>query len=100
MYKGKEKAFDPKQISIGTVITPISAMDDDMAIVGADKFTKTTSMNSTAVINYVKNKSNVRSSELSDDDVTAMADWATEMAKNPMFVFNGADVTAYASPEG
>jgi Flp pilus assembly protein TadD len=100
MYKGKEKAFDPKQISTGTVITPISAMDDDMAIVGADKFTKTTSMNSTAVINYVKNKSNVRSSELSDDDVKAMADWATEMAKNPMFVFNGADVTAYASPEG
>jgi len=100
MYKGKEKAFAPVQIATGTVITPMSAMDDDMAIVGADKFTKTTPMNAAAVINYDKNKSNVRSSELSDEDVKTMKTWATEMAKNPMFVFKGADITAYASPEG
>lgn len=99
-YKGKEKTFDAVQIATGTVITPKSAMDDDMAIVGADKFTKTTPMNSAAVINYDKNKSNVRSSELSDKDVKEMKAWAAKMAKNPMFVFKGADVTAYASPEG
>lgn len=99
-YNGKEKSFEPVQVATGTIITPMSAMDDDMAIVGADKFTKVTPMNSTAVINYDKNKSNVRSSELSDEDVKAMKDWAAKMAKNPMFVFKGADVTAYASPEG
>tara|TARA_B110000046_G_scaffold15690_1_gene15044 strand:+ start:58625 stop:60352 length:1728 start_codon:yes stop_codon:yes gene_type:complete len=99
-YKGKEKAFDPVQIATGTVITPMSAMDDDKAIIGADKFTKTTPMNSTAVINYNKNKSNVRSSELSDEDIKTMKTWSAEMAMNPMFVFKGADVTAYASPEG
>ncbi|MFT6165647.1 MAG: tetratricopeptide (TPR) repeat protein [Vicingaceae bacterium] len=99
-YKGKEKAFEPVQVATGTVITPMSAMDDDKAIVGADKFTKTTPMNSAAVINYEKNKSNVRSSELSDEDVKTMKTWAAKMAKNPMFIFKGADVTAYASPEG
>ncbi len=99
-YKGKEKAFEPVQIATGTIITPMSAMDDDMAIVGADNFTKTTPMNAAAVINYTKNKSNVRSSELSDEDVKAMKAWATKMAKNPMFVFKGADIMAYASPEG
>ncbi|MDB9964330.1 hypothetical protein OAD50_04590 [Vicingaceae bacterium] len=99
-YKGKEKAFEPVQIATGTVITPMSAMDDDKVIVGADKFTKTTPVNSAAVINYDKNKSNVRSSEFSDEDVKTMKTLAAEMAKNPMFVFKGVDVTAYASPEG
>ena len=68
-YKGKEKAFEPVQIATGTVITPMSAMDDDKVILGADKFTKTTPMNAAAIINYEKNKSYVRSSELSDEDV-------------------------------
>ena len=99
-YKGKEKAFEPVQIATGTVITPMSAMDDDKVILGADKFTKTTTMNAAAVINYEKNKSYVRSSELSDEDVKTMKAWAAKMAKNPMFVFKGTDVTAYASPEG
>ena len=99
-YKGKEKAFEPVQIATGTVITPMSAMDDDKVILGADKFTKTTPMNAAAVINYEKNKSYVRSSELSDEDVKTMKEWAAKMAKNTMFVFKGTDVTAYASPEG
>ena len=99
-YKGKEKSFNPVQVATGTVITPMSAIDDDMAIIGADKFTKVTPMNSTAVVNYDKNKSFVKSSESSDEDMKAMKAWATKMAKNPMFVFKGTDVSAYASPEG
>lgn len=99
-YKGKEKAFDPKQIATGTIITPMWAMDDDMAILGADKFTKVTPMNMPAVIHYLVNRSNVRSSELSDEDIKKLKEWAKEMSNNPMFVFKGTDVVAYASPEG
>jgi tetratricopeptide (TPR) repeat protein len=99
-YKGNEKPFEPRQIATGTIVTPMWAMDDDKAIVGADKFTKTTPMNSTAVVNYEVNKSYVRPAELSDEDVKTMKTWAANMAKNPMFVFKGTDVTAYASPEG
>lgn len=99
-YKGKEKSFDPRQIATGTIITPKSAMEDDMPILGADAFTKVTPMNSKSVINYDKNKSVVKSSELSDTDMKAMRDWTKTMAKNPMFVFKGTDVVAYASPEG
>lgn len=99
-YKGKEKSFDPREIATGTIITPMSAMEDDMPIIGADAFTKVTPMNSNAVINYDKNKSAVRSAELSDEDMKAMKDWSKKMAKNPMFVFKGTDVVAYASPEG
>jgi len=99
-YKGKEKSFEPRQIATGTIITPMWAMDDDMPILGGDKFTKTTPMNKEAVINYTVNKSNVNSSELNDEDMKALKSWASEMAKNPMYVFNGTDVAAYASPEG
>jgi tetratricopeptide (TPR) repeat protein len=99
-YKGKEKAFGPEEIATGTIITPMWAMDDDMPILGADKFTKVTPMNQAAVINYVVNQSNVRSSELSDEDMKALKAWVAEMSKNPMFVFKGTDVVAYASPEG
>ena len=99
-YKGKEKAFDPKQIATGTIITPYSSMEDDMVIIGSDKFTKSTALNKKAVINYAKNKSNVRSSELSDTDMKEMKAWVKASAKNPMFVFKGTDVVAYASPEG
>ncbi len=99
-YKTKEKSFDPEQIATGTIITPMWAMDDDMPIVGADNFTKVTPMNKAAVINYAVNKSNVGSSELSDEDMKELKAWAGEMSKNPMFVFKGTDVMAYASPEG
>ena len=99
-YKGKEKSFEPKQVATGTIVTPMWAMDDDMAILGADKFTKVTPATMKAVINYDVNKSNVRSSELSDEDVKSLKDWAMKMAKNPMFVFKSTDVVAYASPEG
>lgn len=99
-YKGKEKTFDPVQIATGTIITPNSSMEDDMVIVGADKFTRVTPMNKTAVINYMVNKSNVRSSEMSDADMKEMKAWSKKTAKNKMFVYTGADVVAYASPEG
>ena len=99
-YKGKEKEFGPREVATGTIITPYLVQDDDMPIVGADKFTKVTPASKSAVINYLVNKSQVRSSELSDDDMKALKDWAAGMAANPMFVFKGTDVVAYASPEG
>lgn len=99
-YKGKEKVFDPVQIATGTIITPNSSEEDDMVIVGADKFTRVTPVNKTAVINYQVNKSNVRSSELSDADMKEMKEWSKKTSNNPMFVFKGTDVVAYASPEG
>ncbi len=99
-YKTKEKAFPAREIGSGTIITPMWAMDDDMAILGKDNFTRITPMESSATINYLVNSSNVRGSELSDDDMKSLSAWTKEMSSNPMFAFKGADVVAYASPEG
>lgn len=99
-YKAATKEFPARQIATGTIITPMWAMDDDKAILGADKFTRVVPKSSSATINYLVNSANVRSGELSDEDMKALGDWVKKMSKNPMFSFNGADVVAYASPEG
>lgn len=99
-YKGNEKAFPPKQIATGTIITPSWAMDDDMAILGADKFQRVVPKSQAATINYLVNSASVRSGELSDEDMKMLADWIKKMSKNPMFSFNGVESVAYASPEG
>ncbi|MEQ8909072.1 MAG: hypothetical protein RIC95_07760 [Vicingaceae bacterium] len=99
-YKGKSKEFPSEQIATGTIITPMWAMEDDMPMIGADEFTKVVPMEQQATINYLVNRSNVRSSELRDDDVKNMKEWVGEKADHPMFKFKGIDVVAYASPEG
>lgn len=99
-YKGKEKSFPAREVATGTIVTPLWAMDDDRVILGKDNFTKVTPMSQSAVVNYDKNKSNVKSSELSDDDMKALKDWAAKMSANPMFVFKSTNTVAYASPEG
>lgn len=99
-YKGNEKAFPAKEIATGTIITPSWVEEDYMFALGADKFQKSYPLSNEAVINYLVNKSNVRSSELSDEDMKKMKSWIKEMSNNPMFIFKGGNVVAYASPEG
>ena len=99
-YKGKEKSFDPKQIATGTIITPSWAQEADQAIAGPDGFEKVVTKNDTAVIHYLVNSANVRSSELRDSDMVAMSKTIKEQAKHPMFKYKNVTVVAYASPEG
>lgn len=99
-YGSKEKAFPAREIATGTIITPMWVEEDYMFALGKDKFQKTYPMSNEATINYEVNKSNVRSSELNDEDMKKMKSWIKEMSGNPMFVFKGGNVVAYASPEG
>jgi len=99
-YKGNEKTFEPKQIATGTIITPMWVEDDYVFALGEDNFQKTYPKSMTAQINYLVNRSNVRSSELNDEDMKKMSSWIKENADHPMFAFKGGEVVAYASPEG
>lgn len=99
-YGTKEKAFPAKEIATGTITTPMWVEEDYMFALGKDKFQKTYPMSTEATINYEVNRSTVRSSELKDEDMAAMKSWIEEKAGNPMFVFKGGSVVAYASPEG
>lgn len=98
-YKGKTKSFDPEKVAEGTIITPKWVQAEDMPIIGEDKFAKVVPQEYKATINYLVNSSNVRSSELSDEDVKGMKEFV-ENGKEKAFVFKSADVVAWASPEG
>jgi tetratricopeptide (TPR) repeat protein len=99
-YGDKEKAFEPKQIATGTIITPMWVEEDYVFALGEDNFQKTYPKSNSAEINYLVNSANVRSSELRDEDMKALKDWINENADHPMFAFKGGEVVAYASPEG
>lgn len=98
-YKGKSKSFEPEKVVQGTIITPLWVQNEDMPIVGADKFTKVVPQQYKATVNYLVNSSNVRSTEMSDADVKGMAEFVKN-GKKKAFVFKSTDVVAWASPEG
>ena len=99
-YGSKEKAFPAKEIATGTILTPMWVEEDYMFALGKDNFQRTYPLSNSAEIHYLVNKSNVRSSELNDEDMKMMKEWIADLAGNPMFVFKGGNVVAYASPEG
>jgi len=96
----KQKAFDPYKLADGVITTPLLVMSDDMSIVAKDKFTRTTSHEANAVINYLVNSPVVRSSELRDADIKALDNFLKANASNPDYQLKGATIMAYASPEG
>lgn len=96
----KEKEFAPMKLADGVITTPYLMMSDDMPIIAADKFQRVTSHEAEAIINYLVNSSTVRSSELRDEDMKALKDFIGEYADNEDYMFKGATIEAYASPEG
>lgn len=98
-YKSASKAFDGDKIAEGTNITPYLLRDADKPVLGDDNFQRITPVNSYAEIHYLINSPQVRSSELSDDDVKAMKDFISTGAKQG-YVWKNAKIDAYASPDG
>ena len=96
----KSKIFDPIQLGLGVRTTPYLMQDDDMVLIAKDNYQRIQSFEEIAVINYLINRSVVRSSELRDEDMVAMADFVKESTVNERIVPTGIGVEAYASPDG
>lgn len=99
VFKGKKKEFGTFPIGNGTKITPRLVMADEKPILGDDNFVKVIPKNLDLQINYLVNSSQVRGSELSDDDYKAFKSFLKE-GKEKEWVFKGVKVSAYASPDG
>lgn len=96
----KEMPFDPIKLADGVITTPYLMMSDDKVLLSKDAFQRVTNHSEAATINYLVNSSNVRSSELSDADVKAMADFIKGLAKVTNINLLGMTTDAWASPEG
>lgn len=98
-FKGKEVEFGTYKVGDGTIITPKMVMADEKPIMGEDEFVKVTPKSIEGSIHYLINRSNVRYSELKDEDFKAMEEFI-KMGQEEDFVIKGVKISAYASPDG
>lgn len=98
---GKEKAeIEKTKIADATIVTPLLVQKDFRIIYSADKFQRVTNEQQIAEINYLKGRSEVRSTELRDADIKAMEEFMTAAQTNPKIEIKNVSITAFASIEG
>lgn len=100
---GKEKekaAFGPEKIADGTIITPLLVNKDFKVIYDADQFKRVTEEKAFAQINYLKGRSEVRPTELTDKDIQELQTWLAGAQTNAKINIKNIDIVGYASPEG
>ena len=98
-YKSATKELTSEKVGDGTNITPKLVRNDDQPVLGKDNFQKIVPVNANAEIHYLVNRSEVRSGELSDDDIKAFKAFIKEGVEKE-YVFKNLQVQAYASPDG
>ena len=97
----KEIILEEKKIGDGTVITPLLVQNDDRAIMAKDEFVRTTEqVYSGTEINFDKAKSNVKSSEMKQDDIKNFQNWMIGADSNVRIAPKAVNLISYASPEG
>ncbi|MFD1551199.1 hypothetical protein DNU06_13235 [Putridiphycobacter roseus] len=102
VMKGKkEEALEEKKIGDGTIVTPLLVQNDDKVILAKDDFVRTTEqVFGGTEVNYDKAKSNVKSSELKQEDIKNFRNWMIAASTNPKVAPKAINLIAYASPEG
>lgn len=102
VFKGdKEKGeIEQTKIADATIITPLLVNKDFRVILAADKFQRVTEESYNAQINYLKGRSEVRTSELRLDDIKGMEAFLAEAQKNPKLEVKNIKITGFASIEG
>lgn len=102
IYKGeKEKGeVEATEICDACIITPYLVNKAPIVRYAEDKFERVTKESNLTVINYLKGRSEVRSTEMTDEDVKELQAFLEMANENPKIEVTGMVVTGYASPEG
>lgn len=98
--KSKTKEFPEKKIADGTIITPLLVKNDEKPLTGDHNFKKSYPVTHKTEIFFLINMSDIRSSEIKNSSMSATQKFIEEKRKAPRFVFKGASISAYASPDG
>ena len=104
IYKGaksKEKGDLPAtKIADATIITPLLARMTCTMCTQSDELVRVVEKSTSAVINYNKGKSLVKSSELKDDDIVNLVSWIEGAEGNEKIAIESISIRGYASPDG
>ena len=98
--KKKTKDFPEKKIGDGTIITPLLVKNDEKPMLGKDNFQKSYPVTQKTEIFFLVNMSDIRSSEVKGESMTTTQKFIEEKCIAKRFVFKGASISAYASPDG
>jgi Flp pilus assembly protein TadD len=98
-FKKKTQEFDTRKIADGTIITPMWVQSDARPILAKDNFQKIIPKSIKADIHFLIQSSQVRGSELKEEDLKALKAFVEE-GKEKEWVFKGATFSGYASPDG
>jgi hypothetical protein len=98
--KSKSKDFVEKKVGDGTIITPLLVKNDEKPLLGKDNFQKTYPVTQKTEIFFLINMSDIRSSEVKGESMSSTQKFIEEKRVTKRFAFKGANISAYASPDG
>jgi outer membrane protein OmpA-like peptidoglycan-associated protein len=100
-YKDKKVPFDmPQKIGIGVLATYKLVDMNPLPIMLKDKFQRVISSKEEAQINFVIQRSDIRKTELTKDEIKALEDFIKKTNQDESLELKGVKVSAYASPDG
>ena len=99
--RGKKSLdFDPVKLADGVIATSTLVEKHGKAIMMKDNFVRITPETQVADINYVINRSDIRSTELKAEDIALLKEYIKTVSTDPNRQFKSTVVSSYASPDG
>ncbi|HVN57820.1 MAG TPA: hypothetical protein VMT63_05955 [Bacteroidales bacterium] len=99
--RGKTKLdFDPVKIADGVIATSTLVDVNVKPIMMADKYVRVTPESQSADIKYLINMSDIRSTELTKDEIKLLKDYIKQVSTDQNRQFKSAEISSYASPDG
>ncbi|HEX2970013.1 MAG TPA: hypothetical protein VHO46_13025 [Bacteroidales bacterium] len=96
----KNLDFDPVKLADGVIATSTLVEKTGMPILMRDKYVRVNPETQIADINYVINRSDIRSSELKQEDIAALKQYIQDANSAPNKELKNVVVSSYASPDG
>ncbi len=96
----KSLDFDPVKIAEGVKATSTLTEKHGRGIMMKDNFQRVIPETKVADINYVINRSDIRSTELKSDDVTLLKEYIAQASADPNRQLKNTVISSYASPDG
>lgn len=99
--RGKKSLdFDPVKLADGIIATSTLVEKHGKAVMMKDNYVRVTPEIQAADINYLINKSDIRSTELKAEDIALLKEYIKTVSADPNRQFKGAQISSYASPDG
>ena len=92
--------FDPFKLADGVIATSTLVDFSARPIMMKDNFVRIIPEAKTASINYVINRSDIRSSELKKDEIKLLREFINQANADPNRLLKGTVISSYASPDG